>query len=219
MTNWSFQPIMNSYWVVTLLAIGLFLTLLVGPTFRRLSVGRRRTLLILRVLVVLLVIIILLRPTHVSLESKTQTAVLLVLFDQSRSMQLPNTSGSHSRWDAQVTTLRQILPQALGVEVAIGQRQHPLGHPTQLIQAGAQPCQVGQARLPFFHACHTTGHRLGGKGRQTVQWDRSTVALLQRHQPGHWPQALPPLGAASGRSHDRLRVRAASSRDLASPAA
>ncbi len=111
MTNWSLQPILNSYGAVALLAAGLILALWVGPTFRRLSATRRRTLLIIRALVVLLVIIIMLRPTHVSTDSKTQTAVLLVLFDQSSSMQLPNTSGSDSRWDAQIRTLRQILPQ------------------------------------------------------------------------------------------------------------
>ncbi len=52
MTNWSFQPILNSYWAVAVLALGLFLALWVRPSFRQLSASRRRTLLVLRCLVV-----------------------------------------------------------------------------------------------------------------------------------------------------------------------
>ncbi len=110
MTNWSLQPILDSYSIVAILAAGLLLALWVGPTFRRLSLRRQRTLLVLRVLVILLVILVMLRPTHISTESKTQTAVLLILFDQSLSMQLPAASGSKSRWEAQLQTLRQISP-------------------------------------------------------------------------------------------------------------
>ncbi len=89
MMNWSLQPIMNSYLVVALLAAGLLLALRMGPAFRRLSEGRRRVLRILRGLVVLLVMILMLRPTHISTQSKSQTAVLLLMFDISMSMQLP----------------------------------------------------------------------------------------------------------------------------------
>jgi hypothetical protein len=110
MTNWSFQPIWNSYWAVAVLALGLFLALWVGPSFRQLSASRRRTLLVLRCLVVLLVILLMLRPTHISTRSSSQTAALLVLFDQSRSMRLPNVSGGTSRWEAQRATLAQIEP-------------------------------------------------------------------------------------------------------------
>ncbi len=111
MTNWSFQPILNSYWAVAILALGLLLALGVRPSFRRLAASRRRTLLVLRGLVVLLVILLMLRPTHVSTQSKPQTAVLVILFDQSRSMQLPNVSGGISRWDAQRAALLHIQPQ------------------------------------------------------------------------------------------------------------
>ncbi len=110
MTNWSFQPILNSYWAVILLSLGLVLAVWVRPSFRQLSASRRRTLLVLRALVVCLVILLMLRPTHISTQSKSQTAALLVLFDQSRSMQLPDKSGSLSRWEAQQATLKQIEP-------------------------------------------------------------------------------------------------------------
>ena len=97
MTNWSLHPILDSYWAVILLATGLILALWIGPSFRQLSIQRRRTLLILRCLVVLLVVILMLRPTLVSTESKNQSVVLMILFDTSISMQLPNVSGSDSR--------------------------------------------------------------------------------------------------------------------------
>jgi len=110
MTNWSFQPVFSSYWAVILLALGLLALLRVGPSFRQLSLPRRRTLLALRLLVVLVLIVLMLRPTHVSTTAKPQTAALLVMFDRSRSMQLPNVSGGTSRWDAQRTALEQIEP-------------------------------------------------------------------------------------------------------------
>ena len=110
MTNWSLQPILDSYSIVAILAAGLLLALWVGPTVRRLSLRRQRTLVVLRALVILLVILVMLRPSHISTESKTQTAVLLILPDQSLSMQLPAASGGKSRWEAQLQTLRQISP-------------------------------------------------------------------------------------------------------------
>lgn len=110
MMNWSFQPILNSYWAVAVLALGLVLALWVRPSYRQLSAARRRALLALRCLLTLLVILLMLRPTHVSTQSKSQSAALLVLFDQTRSMQLPNASGGISRWEAQCNTLTQIQP-------------------------------------------------------------------------------------------------------------
>ena len=45
MMNWSFQPILNSYWAVAVLALGLVLALWVRPSYRQLSAARRRALL------------------------------------------------------------------------------------------------------------------------------------------------------------------------------
>ncbi len=110
MSNWSLQPILDSYLAVAVLAAGLVLALWVGPNFRQLETRRRRTLLVLRILVTILVIVLMLRPTHISTQSKSQSAELIVLADVSRSMQLPSASGNQSRWEAQVQTLRQIAP-------------------------------------------------------------------------------------------------------------
>ena len=105
--SWSFQPILNSYGAVAFFAAAMLLSLLVRPSFRTLRPARRRVLLWLRIGVVALVILAMMRPTHVSTQSKAQTAALLVLFDQSRSMELPNASGNVSRWQAELATLRE----------------------------------------------------------------------------------------------------------------
>jgi hypothetical protein len=108
--NWSFDPILNSYLVVGLLGLGLVLSLLVGPIFRNLSVTQRRTLRVLRGLLVVLILLLMLRPTHVSTRPQPQSASLLILFDQSRSMQLPNATEDRSRWEAQAATLQSAVP-------------------------------------------------------------------------------------------------------------
>jgi uncharacterized membrane protein len=111
MTQWTLQPILESYTVVFVLTALLAATLLVAPVFRRLSPRRRWGLLALRAVVVLLMVLAMLRPTRISSTTKPQTAVLLILFDQSRSMQLPHASGGKSRWEAQVAALQRAQQQ------------------------------------------------------------------------------------------------------------
>lgn len=108
--NWSCQPILDSYLAVAVLAAGLLLSLAVGPGRQRISAARRRVLLALRLLVAGVVILLMLRPTYTSTQTRPQSAALVVLLDQSRSMQLPDAAGDRSRWEAQVATLRQIEP-------------------------------------------------------------------------------------------------------------
>ncbi|MFW6170549.1 MAG: glutamine amidotransferase [Planctomycetota bacterium] len=124
MTHWSLHPILQSYWAVAFLAAGLILALWVPAAFRDLSPRRRRALFLLRTLVVFIVILMMLRPTRVSTEAKTKESVLLLLFDQSLSMQLPNGSGNHSRWDAQSDTLREIAPLLEGLDEDLEVRVH-----------------------------------------------------------------------------------------------
>ncbi len=110
MSYWYFQPIAGSYAAVAVIGAGLCLLLWIQPRFRRLSLGRRWTLVLLRLLVIALVVLTMLRPAHVSTSSQPQTAVLVVLFDQSRSMQLPHAAGQQSRWEVQQQTLRRAAP-------------------------------------------------------------------------------------------------------------
>jgi uncharacterized membrane protein len=107
MTDWTTQPILDSYVAVLLIAAALALLLLLGPAFHPITVRRRGVLIVLRLAVIVVVTALMLRPTCTSKVMKPQSATLLLLLDQSRSMQLPHASGGKSRWDAQRETLEQ----------------------------------------------------------------------------------------------------------------
>lgn len=139
MSHWHFEPVLNSYAVVATVATVLCLLLLIGPTFRKLNVPQRGTLLLLRLLVILLMLVAMLRPTRISTTTKPQTAVVVLLFDQSRSMQLPHSSGQQSRWSAQREVLLRAQPVlrelADKMEVRIYGYDTEL-HPIELSQSG-----------------------------------------------------------------------------------
>jgi len=132
MTHWTLEPIFDSYAAVALLAAGMGVLLLVGPNFRQISRRRRAALIAMRALVILLMVMAMLRPARVSTASSPQSAVLLVMFDRSRSMQLPHASGGDSRWQAQLTALRDAQDElgalAADLEVKVFGYDHEL-HP------------------------------------------------------------------------------------------
>ncbi len=104
---------MNSYAVAAAVATVLCLLLLIGPSFRRLSALQRGVLILLRLGVILLIVVAILRPTRISTTTKPQSAVLVMMVDQSRSMQLPHSSGQQSRWAAQREVLDRARPVLL----------------------------------------------------------------------------------------------------------
>ncbi|MBM4092755.1 MAG: hypothetical protein FJ276_25610 [Planctomycetes bacterium] len=167
MTNWSFQPIFDSYPAVAFLALGLILTLWIGPSFRQLHRYQRVSLLVLRALVVLLVIVAILRPTRVSTTSKPQTAVLLVLFDATRSMELPNDSGDKSRWEAQLEALRQIEPHLKELAGDLEVKVHPydaqLGPPAWRNRRLRVPTAPGGRQTDIGSSLHEAVRRELGK--------------------------------------------------------
>ncbi|HND52499.1 MAG TPA: glutamine amidotransferase, partial [Pirellulaceae bacterium] len=101
MTDWSFAPIFDSYALVATVVGALALLALIGPNFGHTSKPRRWTLVALRWLIVALFSLALLRPTCVHTTTRMQRSSLLILVDQSRSMQLPHATGDQSRWEAQ----------------------------------------------------------------------------------------------------------------------
>jgi len=120
-SHWFFQPILNSYTLVAATAVVLVLLLAIGPVFRRLTRKQRTMLVLLRLTVVALIALAMLRPTHISTTRRPQTAVLIVLFDQSRSMQLPQAAVGATRWSAQCETLQTAQPllQALSKSLEV----------------------------------------------------------------------------------------------------
>ena len=89
MSRWTFEPILESYWMVAFLATILILLLIfVRPSTISLVARRKTWLLILRACLIGLLVIAMLRPARVSVSSEPQSATLLILFDESRSMDI-----------------------------------------------------------------------------------------------------------------------------------
>ena len=110
-TGWDVAPIFESRAVVALVALALIGLLLVGPTFRPISSIQRSAITALRLAVVVLLVVFMMRPTCVTVTTKRQSATLVVMVDQSRSMQLPSASGEQtSRWTVQTEALRRAEP-------------------------------------------------------------------------------------------------------------
>ncbi|HJN11855.1 MAG TPA: glutamine amidotransferase [Pirellulaceae bacterium] len=133
MTQWNCNPILNSYPLVALMTLGLIALLSVGPNYKQLPRIRRAVLTGLRLAVILLLLIAMLRPTLVSTSRQAQSGVLVILFDQSRSMQLPGATGSDTRWQSQQAALKSIevdlreLSDRLQVKLyAYDQQLHPI---------------------------------------------------------------------------------------------
>ena len=106
MDTLTFQPILGP-WVLILIGIAAVALLMVGPSFSKLSRGRRVTLIVVRLGVVLLALLTVLRPGCVQKIEKNQAAVLMVLLDASRSMDLPHISDDSTRWSVLKKTLEE----------------------------------------------------------------------------------------------------------------
>jgi uncharacterized membrane protein len=99
MTTWTIHPVVNGPFVAAVVVV-LVALLWIGPRHVHLSRTRRAVLIMLRLLVVLLALFAMLRPTIVYTESKPQQASLVLLVDESRSMQVEDSLGDVSRWAA-----------------------------------------------------------------------------------------------------------------------
>jgi len=108
MSEWSLEPIWGNSIAALALTAGLAALLALAPRFGKLSPRRRWTLTLLRAGVVVLVVLAMLRPTNVFTSTKPRSSVLAVLFDISRSMQLPDSTGGPSRWESQRSALNSI---------------------------------------------------------------------------------------------------------------
>lgn len=102
-----FHPV-GGAWLVAIIATVLVLLLGVGPRHVRLSWGQSLILRTLRLLVIVLVLLAMLRPTLKYTTTRTIETTLLVLVDGSRSMQVVDSMGGASRWQA----VKQVLGDA-----------------------------------------------------------------------------------------------------------
>jgi uncharacterized membrane protein len=113
----------------------LLLVLLAPSTFRSIQPRQWRTLQGLRLAVIVLVALAMLRPTCITTDAQQQSAVLIVMLDFSRSMDLPNSSGDgKTRWEAQAEFLKRASPLLAKLDKTLEVRVYGFGG--QLVEAG-----------------------------------------------------------------------------------
>jgi uncharacterized membrane protein len=117
MTELRFQPVVS--WPVVLgIAAVLIALLWVRPRHVQLGIGQWAALIGLRLLVVLLALFAMLRPTFVYTKSEATKASLVLLMDESRSMQVADSLGDRARWDA----MKMLLDASAGDLSALDQK-------------------------------------------------------------------------------------------------
>ncbi len=125
MSYWYLQPLGESYLLVGILVFALVALLVLRPQFQGLTPQRHWILTGLRFAVILLIALTLLRPTWVRSIKETQKSLLVLMFDSSRSMTVPDAGDGVPRWEAQKQTLQRLAPEltALGdnIDVAVYQ--------------------------------------------------------------------------------------------------
>ena len=90
----------DHYLVVVAVALALLALLWLGPGRSQLDRRKRRTLMAIRLAVIVLVIAAMLRPTLVYTKTTKREATLIVLFDWTRSMTVPDETNGRTRFEA-----------------------------------------------------------------------------------------------------------------------
>lgn len=109
MDNWVLQPVLSPLLIAVALAI-LIGMLFLTPPREGLSPPRRRWLRRIRLAVIALAALAMVRPGCVQQVSKNQSAVLLMLLDTTRSMELPHVRDDSTRWNALLETIEANRP-------------------------------------------------------------------------------------------------------------
>lgn len=151
MTQWHLNPIASGY-LLALVAVALTVVSLV-PTFKPMLPTRRAALVALRLAVVLLAVVLMLRPTRVSTTTRPVSALIVLLFDQSRSMTVPDMPDGKTRWNAQ----REMLDEAVEV---LGEMPDNIETRIYGFDAAAEPMELtaGALVLPTVPEGETTDY-------------------------------------------------------------
>ncbi len=103
----SFDPVFP-WWVIAGFALVAIVLSCLRPSFGELAPAKQRTLTALRLLAVALLLLAMIRPGFLSVESRKQLAVIPVMLDLSKSMQLPNAAQGESRYIVAQQVLKQL---------------------------------------------------------------------------------------------------------------
>jgi uncharacterized membrane protein len=141
MLRWFLYPVGDdNYLVVAAAAIALLLLLGLGPAREKTTKRRRGVLLGIRLAVIVMVILAMLRPTLVIVETRKQSATLVVLADKSRSMTIRDEVNGRTRWEA----LRDTLANARGGFRALGEEMEVKAY---AFDAEPHPASVADGRI------------------------------------------------------------------------
>ena len=99
--GWSLDPIFNSLTGVVVIWFVLLMAMILIRPYRNLQAIRRRILLVLRIALVLILGIVMLRPGRTVSETLTRKAAVMVLTDETESMQQPSAVDTLTRWQHQ----------------------------------------------------------------------------------------------------------------------
>jgi len=109
-SEWNVDPV-GGPWFAGAVAMLVLLALRVGPAGKRLPPKRRATLLTLRAGTALLLLFAMWRPTLVATETQKLPGSLVVMLDSSRSMQIADSLGNDTRWNAMKSVLESARDQ------------------------------------------------------------------------------------------------------------
>ncbi len=104
MSSWSVDPVGGPWFFFAVMGLSV-LVLLVGPSKHKLSVRQRSVLVGLRAFSALLLLFAMLRPAIVATEIRKLPGSLVLMLDSSRSMQIADSVGGESRWNALKSSL------------------------------------------------------------------------------------------------------------------
>ncbi len=107
-SGWSVAPIGGWWWTLVVAGV-LAAVLLVGPS--RMSRRQRTVLVTLRGLTALLLLLAMLRPSWVTSHTRRLPGSLVLLLDSSRSMQISDSRGDDTRWNALGSLLDTVAEQ------------------------------------------------------------------------------------------------------------
>ncbi len=200
-----YYPIADSYWLVAAIAAALLaIIVLVGPGRSRISLRRRLTLALIRCGIIALVVLGMLRPTLVYLETHKENATLVLLIDQSRSMQVRDALNNKSRWESLREKLDECVPELRKLDRATG-GDFEVKVYTFDAETHPQEIKSGRIALPDVARRPADGHRRGA-GRRAPPGERQ-AAVGDRA-----PHRRPAAGPAAPRS-----ARAGSRQPVAAP--
>ena len=209
----SLSPVGN-YWIVTAVALVLLALMMLGPMQGKVSLARRRVLVGLRLAIITLVALAMLRPALVHSVITRQPATLIVLLDQSRSMEVADAAGKRTRWEALRSAVLDALPRLTALEQDLEVQMFTFDSEPHVVErSGDQlelPAKPEGAESAIGHVIEevvrrSTGKRLAGvvlvsDGAQRAEGERDTAPQVAARRLADlgYPLHTVPLGQGQG---------------------